>query len=607
MGLFQQAVETYNCHQNLIGQYETGQTVLPPISHIVTRADLEITLNAEGEFLSAVAVDKKEPKIIIPATEESAGRTSGVCAHPLCDQLGYLATYNSEKHQAYLKQLEKWASSENSHPKLHPILAYIRGDTILSDLGNSGLVQLNDQGLLENESKDGKLLVRWRVEGLEDGFPAACWEDTSLFEAFIRFYRDVCSGEEQTLCMVSGQIGRRAKQHAKGVVPIHGNAKLISANDTSGFTYRGRFTSEEQASAIGYESSQKAHNALRWLVADQGVMFGNRTFVCWNPQGYSVCHAAGAFAKFSAPVIKPTEYKDQLKKTLEGYRSQLPETSGVVIAAFDAATSGRLALTYYNELMGSDFLQRLYDWDDICCWPNAHLGIQSPPLKEIVNYAFGTPKKEKNGKIKIEIDDKLKAQQMQFLLSCRIDRVPISTNIVQAFLRHASNLAVYKEDGPAPENKTEDFLATACAVIRKYHYDRYKEEWSMALDPNKADRSYQFGRLLAVLEKAERAAFRKDEKREPNAVRLQSVFCQRPLYAANNIEKQLERAYFPRLNPGSRMFYKELIGQIMEQISQFPEEQWNQPLRETYLMGYYLQRNDLLSRKNENMEEKDHE
>ena len=53
------------------------------------------------------------------------------------------------------------------------------------------------------------------------------------------------------------------------------------------------------------------------------------------------------------------------------------------------------------------------------------------------------------------------------------------------------------------------------------------------------------------------------------------------------------------------MFYKKRIGQIMERISQFPEEQWNQPLRETYLMGYYLQRMALYAPKNnDTMEEK---
>ena len=124
----------------------------------------------------------------------------------------------------------------------------------------------------------------------------------------------------------------------------------------------------------------------------------------------------------------------------------------------------------------------------------------------------------------------------------------------------------------------------------------------MALEPEKKDRSYQFGRLLAVMEKVERDTYDTNESREPNAIRMQSVFCQRPMYAANSIEKQLEKAYYPRLKPGSRIWYKNLIGQIMEIISQFPGEE-NTPLGDSYLMGYYLQRSALYTKKANNEEE----
>ena len=127
----------------------------------------------------------------------------------------------------------------------------------------------------------------------------------------------------------------------------------------------------------------------------------------------------------------------------------------------------------------------------------------------------------------------------------------------------------------------------------------------MNLEPDKKDISYQFGRLLAVLEKVERDTYEKDTDREPNAIRQQSVFCQRPMYAAANIEKQLERAYFPRLKPGSRIFYKNLIGEILNIIHSFPENLWNKPLKETYLMGYYLQRSALYTRKDKDMEEQE--
>ena len=126
----------------------------------------------------------------------------------------------------------------------------------------------------------------------------------------------------------------------------------------------------------------------------------------------------------------------------------------------------------------------------------------------------------------------------------------------------------------------------------------------MALEPEKKDRSYQFGRLLAVMEKAERDTYDSSEGREPNAIRLQSIFCQRPLTTAHNLEKQLEKAYFSKLKPGSRIWYKNLMGQIMGIISEFPQEDWNKPLDAAYLMGYYLQRSALYTKKTDNeMEE----
>lgn len=71
--------------------------------------------------------------------------------------------------------------------------------------------------------------------------------------------------------MITGSYDIPAKQHPKGIIPFNGNAKLISANDNSNFTYRGRFSDDAQAATVGYIASQKAHNALRWLAAEQGA------------------------------------------------------------------------------------------------------------------------------------------------------------------------------------------------------------------------------------------------------------------------------------------------------------------------------------------------
>ena len=119
----------------------------------------------------------------------------------------------------------------------------------------------------------------------------------------------------------------------------------------------------------------------------------------------------------------------------------------------------------------------------------------------------------------------------------------------------------------------------------------------MALEPENKDRSYQFGRLLAVLEKAEKDAYREGETRETNAIRMQSVFVQRPGYASKIIIDQLKNAYYPHLDLRKRNYYERLIGQIMQVISE-SEEGYNKPLKETYILGYYLQKNDLYAKKN---------
>lgn len=120
----------------------------------------------------------------------------------------------------------------------------------------------------------------------------------------------------------------------------------------------------------------------------------------------------------------------------------------------------------------------------------------------------------------------------------------------------------------------------------------------MNLDLERKDRSYQFGRLLAVYEKIERDALQDaGDTRETNAMRLQSVYCNRPLHYSFELEKQMERAYFPRLSQGQKIYYKNLIGEIMQKINSFEEKEWDRPLKDTYLMGYYLQRKELYTKK----------
>mgnify|MGYP002475068582 FL=1 len=428
-----------------------------------------------------------------------------------------------------------------------------------------------------------KAMICWVVNGLGEALNGPCWTDQALMNAYIDYYREKRADISSALCMISGGLEIPAGQHPKGIVPINGNAKLISANDSSGFTYRGRFNDAAQAATVGYAASQKAHSALRWLIANQNAFFGGRTFLCWNPQGIQVPRVTGPMGRRSGTVQRaanPSQYQKQLREALSGWKEDLPQSAGVVITAFDAATTGRLAVTYYNELLASDFLDRLHDWEATCCWENGPYGIQSPFLFQIVNWAFGTPR---NGKA--EMDDRILSQQMQRLVACRVDKALFPLDIERALVEKASHLLLYEG-----ENR-QKLLFTACSAIRKYHCDHLKEEWDMALDKNCSDRSYLFGRLLAIADAIENSTYTDEDRRETNAVRMQKAFTLRPMTTWSALWDKL-RPYNKRLaqsKPGLYRYYHGMVDDILNRFSPF-DTTLNKKLDDVYLLGYSHQR-----------------
>lgn len=574
MGIFQQAYITYNAmEKEHMGIYppEKGEP-LCPISHIITSSQVEITIDAEGNFLRAAAVDKSEPKIIIPATEESAGR-SGTKAierpHPLCDMLKYIVAEN----QIYISNLQKWADSEYTHPKVKAVYKYVIGGTILSDLEQFNIRNAQDS------------MIRWRIMDFSENEPEECWKDRNLFAAYIHYYAEQKNGA--ALCMISGEEKSPAIQHPKGIVAINGNAKLVSANDTSGFTFRGRFSEDWQAVTVSYEASQKAHAALRWIITNQGELLGGRTFICWNPEGIRMRSPKSPLHPSSIVCCRPSGYRTELKKALLGEKEGLPEDAHAVIASFDAATTGRLSLTYFNNLLASDFLDRLHMWDSYCCW---WIGgkIYAPHLHSIVNCAYGI---ERNGFL--ETDDRVMAQQFQRLLACRVEQAQMPLDILHRLVNRASTPQMYSQEN------WRKIVFTACAVIQKYEEENCME-WSL----DKKDRSFQFGRLLAIMERAEADYYYSTgDDRQTNAIKSLAAFNRTPWNVYVRVNERLENAYLPRISSNCRKRYYKLRDEITANLSEFSAEQLNKPLDPFYLMGYELQRNVFFNTNNTEEEE----
>lgn len=605
MSLLETAYKIYEYEDKCgrAGVKKANEKALVPASHIAAKADIEIKLNADGTFVEARKLAKEEKDTIIPATLESANRTSAAkdMPHPLEDQLRFLVKGSTGNFDKYLTQLKKWEEFSR-HPKLAAILRYIESGSILSDLKKAEIVRANAAENLEEE-KEEKLFVRFTVFGA--GEPAEAYRDLSLFDSFAWFYKTALAGQKRGICGICWKEDETLTQtHSKGVLAYVNGAKLISANDDTYFTYRGRFDKPEEAAPIGYDASQKAHNALRWLVANQGVRIGSRTFLWYKlpeKEEDSPYISFGLFAGWgkkqdkdktekSKDGMEIQNFRRRLRDTVTGFRNSLVPDGKVIVAAFEAATTGRLSVTYYNEIGAQDFAGRVTHWYDSMTYNEAGY---TPNLRQIVSCAFGS---ERNGSVKAE--DKIASEAVQRLLHCVVGGQQLPEDIV-LYLTH-------KFGRPLSYNKDNlRFLQeTAFAAVKKYRNEKYKEEWKLALDENCADRSYLFGRLLAIAEKLEDATYDNDTRRPTNALKMQAAFSQRPMTTWRVLEEKLApyKTSLLKNKPGLEFSYEKLIGEIFDKIR--PDDtKLNTPLSELYVLGYYHQRKEFYRKKLENTEE----
>ena len=628
--------QLYRTYENNVGRGGPAGEQMIPVAHMNANAQLEITLNLSGEFQGAVCVARENAVTLIPVTEASEGRSSGIAPHALCDTLSYVAgdfgSYCAEEKQrktaenkfhSYMKNLQDWRSSAFSHPKICAVYAYLMKKELIADLYRAGIVELNEERTFENRKISGlpyeKALVRFRINGSE---PAAAWEDVSLIQAYTAYYQSVQQGKKD-VCYFTGREAVIAENHPKGIIAANYGAKLVSANDSQGYTYRGRFQDAPQAFTLSYEASQKIHRALTYLAKKQGAYVGTkdkRTFLCWSPEGKRTPDLFQEFSRTASDVMDEFDleedemqradeipYRRKLIRAFQGYRDQFEGMDSIIVMALDAATTGRLSVTYYSELPAQIFLDRLQFWGETCSWyflrfnenKKPYYAVETPTFRRIAECAYG---RERGNSL--EADDRVLKEQVQRLVECMVDGRRIPYDLVCALTARASLPLAYSR------GNRERVLSTACAVIAKYYREKETEKRgegiTMKLDEKNRDRSYLFGRLLAVYEKVERSTYDREETRETNAIRLQSAFVNHPLQTCMTLEEMMN-PYFQKLKPGLRDYYKNQIGDIFAALQEEDGNLLNQGLKETYLLGYYLQRAELNKKKEAKKEENENE
>lgn len=646
MSYVNELIDLYNKNQDKIGVIEyrgdIPYVLLPPF-HTTVTAQITVTIDQNGNFMRAELVAQDDKMTIIPVTEKSGSRTAGKEPHPLCDNLRYLAGDYKDYYkddgvcnELYMSQIEKWEKSTYSHEKVKAIYLYLKKATLIKDLVEQKIIKLNDNNQIDDkENMEGivqtkafvRFIIRSTGENLYREIPDECWKDRTLQDCYIKYVRS--QEREKGMCYLTGNMESISYLHSKKIRNEGDGAKLISANDSQNFTYRGRFANREEAVAVGSETSQIVHNTLKWIIRKQGAFFDTMAIVTWESDQLSM----PKWNMDTESII--TEYENEQEendwdswdddwseeeevsdgnpitaekfyKALNGYGKKVDNTSNMILLAFDAATPGRLAMIENVTLDTARYLKNIEKWHNDCNWIHEKWKdgkrIQfwgMVGVRDIADILFGI---ENKGKLSIVDGNgkKLYAEVAKRLLPCIWYGSNIPYDYVNLAVVKASNPLTYKE-----RKNWERVLTLACSMVKKNEKDRNKEEWNVALDKSAKDRSYLYGRLLAVADRIEYMTYdAKDNGRITNAKRYMSTFSQRPYETWKVIEENIQ-PYLAKLDVVKRKYYENLLSEICNlfDIDKFKE---NKKLDGLYLLGFHSQEYDLRFKK-ENSEEKKEE
>lgn len=601
-------ITNYRIYHSKSGEESKKAYQMLPVSHIFLNCTLQIDLNADGTFASAFVVD--DPKTIVPATIESSirsGSGSYLVPLPIDDKLQYLARdYTKwsgdekyiESHKKYLEQFQAYLNFLKEYPDqyvyrtLQAIYCYVTENDIINDLWTGKIFGEN----VDKEKVAGnnlfKSTVRFNIRNPEN---VKRFEDRRFFDAWTQYYHQVLQadtvsgGTDEGIDYITGEENViLTSKHPKGILDNAANAKLISANDTTNFTFKGRFLTADEAVTIGYDSSQKAHAAMKWLLTKQGFKIGDRYYLAWEVNGENTADLsivsqnpllALAQKKFSetTEIDTNTNIAENFRKVLiDGANKDDYSLQGSVhLIELESPVNGRFGVVYYQAMSLQQYINKFASWygkiaiDDRQSFFN---------LKQVCYDIYGD-----------RVDDKRMAATVSQLAHVILGSQIVPWSLLSAIYNRAIRPASFND-----EKSWRRVMRTASKLFKAY-YD--EGEIKTMLNDSYHDRSYSFGRLLAIADVIEEGVLQGSENNEgrvTNAKRYMSSFAQRPLDTWKIIYTNLQ----PYLRKSKYSFKaSKLIDEIFASLDA-EDKHLNDPLNGKFLIGYSQQRNDWYQKKN---------
>ena len=596
-------IETYDNYFR-DGAPADDSSPLVPVGFVPKKIGIRVNLNRDGTFASAQILDD-EVWENVPSTPGAEGRVGPPVPYPLSDEIRYTAgdlslftvdNYDSY-FSAYEKQLREWTESGDSPEELRIFLQYIVQKTLTADLLQSGLIRLDKDGYFPN--KFVKTIVGFTVfDGVSAYIPIS-----GLFpviDSWQVYLQKSMEGNE--LSYASGMLAPPLYNHAR----IEGTAKLISQKDAGQtFQFKGRFETPEQAYAVSYSDSSKISNTIRWLKGKSAFRNYGMTFLTWSTKAKRVIPLLEEDEPEEFLTYTAESYARAIREKMNGYQNEVQyrDDAAIVLLGLETATPGRMSVTYYEELGGKRYLQMLEKWYTSCSWllcrnrketKQLYLNYATPTPHEIAEAVYGFDAvrlASQDKKAEKSATKQMKKLYNDLVICIANGRQMPSVYAMEAYKKACSPNSFTDSSGKWQRISWQKSMAVALAMLKSSFE---KEDYNVALNTECTDRSYLFGRLVAVADEVELRAMDFDEH-QTNAVRSFTAMQQKPATTWVLLDMKL-KPYFTKLNNYYIREYKRLIDEIYNQAN-YGELSNNTPLTPKFLEGYHNQRYELTKKK----------
>lgn len=598
-----------------------GNTVLLPLFHNSLRSTgtnvVEIELTTNGKLFDASFVEKDQ-YLVFPVTYNSSTRSGRMPPpHPLMDKAVYLVPSDLEHYKLYREEFTKWRESVDKKIVVE-FLSLIEQYTLLDGWFDEVLSKLFDnyerQGFDIKYSIDDKekkidfssVYFTFKIVNFSEGRDVNVTTFVELHNSYIEYVQSnlVYDG----ICNISGERDFISRKH-RG---LFGNSRLISVSNNTE-TYRGRFDSGDDIFNLGFITSEKAHLMLRYLTENPSSIrfLGNDQYLInWfsddieNETRIDITNPNEDYKNSKYRKIVSVQNKDVGSSFIKG-EIRFNKNAQYYILLLDKSSAGRVSIKYFKSLPVSELLEKLKEWNSRYNWPTYieekdGLINKVPSFYNILVSTYGV---ERNEKLVVSNENFMK-DQLQKMISAMIDGTELPNNIQKNLSKNIRLRNHY--------DKTWGQLKrVALSILRNDREKRYDN----MLDKNNMNRSYLYGRLLAIYEQIEKATYtgRKESNdyRLTNAEKLWTAYVNNPARTQVNLERTVQ-VYLNKLSKdenkvGLAVKYKKAKSEIIEVLSKQYDDNSKElmnPLEFDFIFGYEGQKSELFKSK-ENKEEEE--